>query len=479
MPSTSESTLELGAHTDVNKFWKQQSNPQVSHSWTQYCTPFQSFLPITFEGCGETMGVQESLLQVLTRQAQLKMKQDKVKEKKEKAEEKKVAAQTKKEAAEAKKKEAAEKKLAKQAAKEAAKAAKEKEKQEKKSKAKANSSKRPADAVEQEPEESEHPEPQQEAEKPKRLRKAKVTTQAEEAEDVEEKDDEVEAEIEPQAKKKAKKDAAAKAEPKGPKAKAKSKAKGGKSDQVVDTDPEPTTPRKKLFTSDDEEEHQENQHLRQDGKGGVKPLEQIFNEDIPKRLAAAAAASRDEENGKGNPPGESSKPSAKRKAAAKGAPKATAKGKASKTKKTELSPFAKKQQQRRKKVETESMQVAPEVDMRIQGIIIQHCKATMDLTVDGLKEYLYSKVQKKFTKSFLNPYIMRGTCGIKVKLQDWDVHSEIFHFKRPGTTPAFNGAATVSYVAASLMVSKLNSVDSKVVDCFAGWVHKHVKRLWW
>ena len=407
---------------------------------------------------------------MLTRQDQLKLKAQKAEEKKSKAEEKKTKAEEKKAKAE-------EKKLAKQAAKEAKEAekkakaeakkkAKAESKPKSKAKAKANSRKRPEPEPVDEPEEDEDQEEEPEEEaceedeevdepeeievKPEKISKGKSKAKKEEVEDVggeaaaarpakkakkvAEKDDKI------QSKKPAVK-SKAKPEVKG---KAKAKAKAAKSkeaeDEVV------STPRKKLFNSESENEAGDGSpHLRKNAKGEVKPLKEHFENEVPERLRAARKSNDDEV-----PTGASAKVEGKKQSRAK----AKAKGKGSKGKE-ELSPFAKKVSQKRKKDELTAMQESPKVDLQVQGIIIHHAKKVLTLTVDGLKEYLYGKVQKKFNKSYLNPYIMRGSCGIKVKLDGWSSASEIFHFSRPGTAKAFNGQVATSYVAASLMVSNL------------------------
>ena len=409
--------------------------------------------------------------QVLTRRDQLKMKEERQKSKKEEQDRKK---QEKAAKALAKKVEAEEKKKAKQEQKEAAKAA---IKSGKTTEPTRKTRKRKAAApeeVEEECPEGEKGEAEVEEceKKPRKKRKTQKKVEVEEGHGSE---DQVE---EPKPKRKAAKSRASK--PSEPKAKVKvektdkaaaAAAKQEPHDGDDLDDAEPATPKKKinkcLFQSEDEgdqgddqwyDEMQEKKKMGIEKKtGDVKPLQEIFDNDIPKRLVASRAKKAEKAQAAEHAgpsgrslvePAETEKP--KRKRTAKGKSKAKA-GK--KEDKQELSPFTKKQIRARKKKETESMQASPEEDKQVQGVILQHMKNCREMTLEALKEYLYGKVTKKFPKSYLNPYITRGSCGVKVKLPGWKAPHEIFYFGKSGTALTFNDAAVISYVSASLMVS--------------------------
>ena len=356
------------------------------------------------------------LWQVLTRRDQLKLKEKKAQEKKSKEELK-----AKKEA------DKAALKAAKQAEKEAKKAAKEAEKEAKKAEKKGGRAKKAAvpteDAVATDKTQDENGDNVVAPPEPKKASRKRQVAAVEPSES--------KPAVEPKPKRAAKAKAKVKAQAK-PKANAKKETKENENQDIE----EMVTPKKRLF----QEEGAEASDDRIDPKTGkVAKLSEIFDDDIPKRAAKAARAKSQEETGASAP-----------------AAKAKAKAGKGKRKTPELSPFAKKENKRRKKAELETKQESPVEDLNVQGIMLQHIKHCRDLTVTGLKEYLYSKVTKKYNKSYLNAYIPKQACGVKAKLEDWKVPSEIFYFGRCGTAPDFNAACVIAYVSASLMVPWLH-----------------------
>lgn len=373
-----------------------------------------------------------ALQQVLTRRDQLKLKEEKVKSKQAEQEAKKAA---KEEAALLRKQEQEKKKAAKKAEK-AEKTAKNKPKKTKGKKA---------------------PEPVMESEKDTEM----------EVEDQEEpSDDNAEELPKPKAKAKAKakgKAAAKKAEPKNepkkprrkrmPKstaAEADEEPEGGKNDDDDDQEPHDgvETPKKALFQSDDDGEGPDDfsggpaPHPHVDCRTGqVKPLEEIFNGDIPSRLSKAC---------------KKKEPKVKADASAASAVDPKPKKGTKRRAQVEISPSMKKEIRRRKKKEAEVMTHAPTEDVQIQGIFLHHLKACEGMPMDDLKEYLYQKVQKKFNKSALNPYLKRPACGVKLPVEGQKHPKEIVYFGQCGTAKSFNASAVVHYVAASLLVSYLN-----------------------
>ncbi|CAK9093029.1 unnamed protein product [Durusdinium trenchii] len=353
--------------------------------------------------------------EVLTRRDQLKLKEAKKKEQEAKQAEKKAE----KEKQQAEKKAAAE---AKKAAKKAEQDAKKLEKAAKaKPKGKAKAAKGLADDAPEKP--AEMPEEPakvagaadgpggNDGQPPQKRRRLKQSEVAE---------PELKAQVE----------AKAKAEPK-PKGKSKAKAKGApraKGKEPHEDDDEVATPKRKLFQSDGEGEEK----VKPDDEESIEAkkaalLQQMFEDDKPSRWR------------KSHP----QKPS--RAAAKSGASAEVTHGKGKK--KPELSPFAKKEVRRRKKAELQTMQSSPQEDAQVQGILMQHAKVCQDMPFDALKKYLYGKVQKKFTKSYLNPYLQKQACGVKVKLEGWKAFSEIFYFGRCGTAPSFNAGCVAAYAA--------------------------------
>lgn len=383
-------------------------------------------------------------LQVLTRRDQLKLKEEKVKAKKEEQEAKEAAKLEKKEAQQAKK-----------AAKKAEQEAKKQAKAEAKAKAKAKGKKASADAeaksgeVEVEEEQNEDPAP-----KRRRLKQCSADGEGGEGQAKAEASKGEEEGPKPKAKAKAKQAAQAKPKPK-PKAKGKAKAtpkrksrarkqQGSKSDEEIAKEnegemeeeleePEDDNVRRKLFHG--AADGDESPHLRIDPKsksGNVKPLQQLFEEDVPARLNASrprkepADVAAEEEGG------------------------------AKRRKKQALSPFAKKEQGRRKKKEKECMEATVELDPLVQGVFLQHMKFCRNLSFEALKDYLYEKLPKKHGNFQLNPYMNRPACGVFTKLPEWKAKKEIVYFGKCGTALNKNAACVVSYVSGALMVPWLN-----------------------
>ena len=139
-------------------------------------------------------------------------------------------------------------------------------------------------------------------------------------------------------------------------------------------------------------------------------------------------------------------------------PKAKAKGKpkSKPQKKVEMSPFTKKEVARRKKQEKEVMESGATEDLELQAIYIQHLKNVSNLTLEGVKKYLQTKVESKFDFFMLNAYWNRPACGTKcLCLGDGTIRKapEISYFGKfnPGLSWNFNMA--LAYISASLMVS--------------------------
>ena len=388
---------------------------------------------------------------MLTRRDQLKLKEAKEQAKKAQAEAKKKGegndnekALTK-EQAKAKKEE---EKAKKKAEKEAEKKRKAQEKAEAKAKAKANKTKakvEDGEATGGKPEEREEEEP----EKPRRrLRRA---LGEEEAED--EPDPKV-SKTRATAKAKAKAEPKPKGAPKG-KAKAKAVASPKRAHKGDDDDDEIDTPRRELFKSDDEKEDEGDAtpHMRYNSKTGkVEPLKEILEKCKPQahmaakrqqvKPAVAAPASGepgDEEDGKKT--------------------KGQRKGKG----KMNLSPFAKKEVKRRKKLEEGIMKEAAREDPQIQGILMQHMKNVERMTAEeDVKEYLISNLKDfDLNKEFrLNEYWKRPAVGVKViSLGDGSVSKapEVAYFGKVGTCcGGWNVQVALVYAAASMMVSGLS-----------------------
>ena len=238
----------------------------------------------------------------------------------------------------------------------------------------------------------------------------------------------------------------------------------------TDTTP-PKKIKKKLYESDEENGDEgggDSPHERLDSKTGeVKPLATIFEQDKPsewiatrprkgkkekqektKQVSAASAAASNEAGGK--------------------AAKAKRKAKGTKTKKSQedLSPFAKKEKNRRKKAELAAMQEGPQEDLQVQGIFLQYMKQCKDLTYDQLKEYLYKNLPHQFNHGKLNPYFSRPACGVQVDLQTGKPGklTEIVYFGRCGTASLFNTKVVVAYASGHLMAFWLHDLVYTILN---------------
>lgn len=306
---------------------------------------------------------------------------------------------------------------------------------------------------ESKPEETAAPEAKAEPKRKSRARKPKAEVPEEDdAEAVEVKDDKEEVQETKPRKTRAPK-AKAKASPKKAavkeKAKAKSKAKAkaksksqqkGKKeiedeDSASDDEQEIATPRRKLFESDGEGEEEEEppRNISKQNDKKRKVLEALVEESKPKdwkrskkgTVKTASGASPEVKRGRG--------------------------------KKADLSPFAKKEVARRKKKETEIMQMEGKEDDQIQGLCRQHLKAVQPLTFDDLKKYLSKSVENKFDHFYLNPYWTRPACGVKhvVDGSSKSKAPELVYFGKFGTAKTHNDNMALQYVAASLMATWL------------------------
>lgn len=239
----------------------------------------------------------------------------------------------------------------------------------------------------------------------------------------------------------------AKAKAKG---RAKAKAKAALKDEVDQHDEdEMPTPKRKLFQSEDgsedEAEGKKDQHLRVDAKtGDVKPLKDIVDEYVPGRWRATRPSSSKED------PEDEQEPSKKK---GKGGSKGRGRGKG------ELSPFAKKEVKRRRKVEQSTMEAEAVEDGQITAICLAHLGKVEDLTFEKLKEYLQCKFENKFKKGVLNCYWSRASCGVKCPdLGDGTLKKapEIAYFGKYGTAPNWNANVALTYISACIMVSRLS-----------------------
>ncbi len=207
------------------------------------------------------------------------------------------------------------------------------------------------------------------------------------------------------------------------------------------------TPKKKLFDGEADEQDG-TPHYRVDSKSqAVKPLQQIFEEDKPQEWAKSRpkkaqrthrslAPENDVEEMEEDKPG-----------------KKKGRGK----KKAELSPFAKKENARRKKKETAAMQQTPQEDAQAMAIFKHHMKQCLSKDATSLKEYLYQNLDHKFKNGRLNPYFKRPACGAQYALDDNNMSklSEIVYFGRCGTAKTYNVETVAVFVQGSLMVSWL------------------------
>ena len=91
----------------------------------------------------------------------------------------------------------------------------------------------------------------------------------------------------------------------------------------------------------------------------------------------------------------------------------------------------------------------------MQGVFIEHIKATQGMTFDEIKEYLYTKVEGSFNNFMLNAYMSRGAVGVKTYLIYKTKSTELAYFSKCGTAAGWSESTTVAYVSASLMDSWL------------------------
>ena len=183
-----------------------------------------------------------------------------------------------------------------------------------------------------------------------------------------------------------------------PKKAPKRKAKAPKTEKLENTDAmkdEPVTPKKELFQSGGEEEESEHERIVDPKTGKTMPLAMIFEEDKVagwKKSRAKPAKAK------------TSEPSAA----------STADGKKKGQKKQQLSPFAKKEVRRRKKVEDESMREVPQEDLKLQGIFLQHLKASQDLGYEG--EELLDRYSPQGHEG-VSPQPVLGKAGLWCKVE--------------------------------------------------------------
>ena len=123
-----------------------------------------------------------------------------------------------------------------------------------------------------------------------------------------------------------------------------------------------------------------------------------------------------------------------------------------------LSPFAKKEKARRKKVEEQTMQGEATEDNDMQSKVLHHMKKVKGLDYDQLKEYLVANVTPQPKTFHLNCYWGRPATGVKApQLGDGTLKRapEVAYFGRFGTAATWNSNVTCTFVAAALLVSRL------------------------
>ena len=101
------------------------------------------------------------------------------------------------------------------------------------------------------------------------------------------------------------------------------------------------------------------------------------------------------------------------------------------------------------------MQKTPVEDKVMQGVFIEHIKATQGMAFDEIKDYLYTKIECSFNNFMLNAYMSRGAVGVKTYLIYKTKTTEVAYFGKCGTAAGWNESTTVAYVSASLMDSRL------------------------
>ena len=281
-------------------------------------------------------------------------------------------------------------------------------------------------------------------------------------------------------------------------AKAKPKRESKKTKKVVPKTPEQVdneasesdgqqsaaTPKKELFQSDDDG-GDESPHHRFDQKSGkVMPLQKVLDNCQPeahmttrrqraKRTVPATASGASMGDAE-----ETEKP--KRKPRKKKAP----------TSPGALSPFAKKEVKRResqgKKEQDSVMKNAAREDLQIQGLILQHLKNVDKITEeDEVKKYLVDSLKDKtLNKEYrLNEYWKRPAVGVKaIGLGDGSLKGapEVAYFGKScvGACPNVPKLElTVMYVAASLMVFRINYFCGNFWHIFTGSQHVTVPLL--
>ena len=235
-----------------------------------------------------------------------------------------------------------------------------------------------------------------------------------------------------------------------PKKAPKRKAKAPKTEKLENTDAEmdePVTPKKELFmSSGEEEEESEHERIVDPKTGKTMPLGQIFEKDKVadwKKSRPKSAKAK------------TSEPSAA----------STADSKKKGQKKQQLSPFTKKEIRRRKKVEDESMRDVPQEDLKLQGIFLQHLKASQDLGYEEVKNYLVGMAPKDMKEFLLNPYWGRPACGAKSKaLASGKKMPEVTYIGKFGTAASWNVNVVLCYISASLMASWLKSFSVQCIS---------------
>ena len=138
-------------------------------------------------------------------------------------------------------------------------------------------------------------------------------------------------------------------------------------------------------------------------------------------------------------------------------------------------PFAKKEVRRRKKVEDESMREVPQEDLKLQGIFLQHLKASQDLGYEEVKNYLIGTAPKDMKEFLLNPYWGRPACGAKSKaLASGKKMPEVTYIGKFGTASCWNVNVVLCYISASLMASWLKSFSVQRISWEIGPMSGHL-----
>ena len=483
----------LGLVENLSQYIQRQSRPEITHfklyEWSMCMSPMWCIVLhfIRFIGAWTLKFISMSCTvhalihtnsrtvscawQVLTRKQQLAMKEAKQREKKEKQE------------LEKKKKEEAKK------AKEEAKLAKQQEKERKaaeKTKAKAKARKGSEMETKEDKVEGE------EGAKPMAKKRAKKTAEdAECAEDPGDTGDEPKesqavakkkekastesAVEEPAASKRTRKASVVEetgaAEPKRKVEKKKADAKAAaKQPEKLEEEEVIVTPRKALFQSSASEDEEDTKELG----------DQCSKHDAPKLAMAKAKAKA---KAKATAAKAKAKGKAKAKSQAAGASKdedaddeaeekeeeEKPKGRGKKAKASVLSPFAKKEVKRRKKMDELFMKEKAVEDITIQGVLLQHMKNVEALTEEkAVKEYLVGKVKDKDVNKYfkLNEYWKRPAIGIT----HVELGKDIAYFGKAGTCPeGWNINIALVYGAAVLMAACQNNLASSVSVALYGY----------